>query len=340
MESQSHVVAVPRWTLGLHIIQLLFAVIILGLSAYGISFISYNVLIYSLVVCLCTFGVVIYMLVASTIAPKVYNMWAFLALNIWMIVFWIVQFSLVASLASLWHISCSYDVYYGERCTYGKRDLGGLEKRETTTYQAYYGALVAGALFGAAEFVLWLVVLIIFSIHLNRHRLSGAPSAPPPVYSGGPGVPLEKIETQPQASPYTAPYQQPNGQVNGQSQYNQPQPSQQQPTPQPNQPHFTQQPAPPQFTTPYTEPPAPVNRDVGGISPLSTTSESYNAAELAGPHPGGYNVSELSSTEHSSVQNGSTQYSTMQRSTMSHSSTQHSSTQHTEAAELSNGQYR
>ena len=166
--------------------------------------------------------------------------------------------------------------------------------------------------------VLWVAVLIIFSIHLNRHRLSGAPSAPPPVYSSGLAVPLEKVEAQPQALPYTAPTQQPNGQANGQPQFNQS-----------NQPQFTQQPAPPQFTTPYTQAPPPVNRDIGGISPLSTTSDAYNATELASPqHNEGYNVSELSSTEH-----GSTQHSTMQRSTMSYSSTQH-----TGAAELGGGQ--
>ena len=92
------------------------------------------------------------MLVASTATPKAYNMWAFLALDIWMIVFWIVQFPLVANLASLWgSLSCGYSAFYGEYCTYGKRDLSGFEKRETTTYHAYYGALIAGALFGAAE---------------------------------------------------------------------------------------------------------------------------------------------------------------------------------------------
>ena len=91
------------------------------------------------------------MLVASTATPKAYNMWAFLALNIWMIIFWIVQFPLVANLASLWHLSCTYDPFYGEFCTFGKRDLSGLEKRTPTTYDTYYGALVAGALFGAAE---------------------------------------------------------------------------------------------------------------------------------------------------------------------------------------------
>jgi len=91
------------------------------------------------------------MLVASTATPKAYNMWAFLALDIWMVIFWIVQFSLVANLAALWNISCSYDPFFGSSCTYGKRDLSGLEKRGVTTYRAYYGALAAGAFFGAVE---------------------------------------------------------------------------------------------------------------------------------------------------------------------------------------------
>ena len=45
-----HVLDTPRWTLIIHAIQAFLAIIILGLDAYGIRWISYNVLIYSLVV--------------------------------------------------------------------------------------------------------------------------------------------------------------------------------------------------------------------------------------------------------------------------------------------------
>lgn len=48
-EPPPHVVRVPRWTFAIHGVQALFAVIILGLDAYGIHWIAYNALIYSLV---------------------------------------------------------------------------------------------------------------------------------------------------------------------------------------------------------------------------------------------------------------------------------------------------
>jgi hypothetical protein len=46
----AHVLAVPQWTLIIHIVQAVVAIIILGLDAYGIRWIAYNALIFSLVV--------------------------------------------------------------------------------------------------------------------------------------------------------------------------------------------------------------------------------------------------------------------------------------------------
>ena len=45
----SNVLPLPRWTIIIHGVQLLFAVVILGLDAYGIRWIPYNALIFSLV---------------------------------------------------------------------------------------------------------------------------------------------------------------------------------------------------------------------------------------------------------------------------------------------------
>lgn len=45
-----NVVRVPRWTIALHAVQFIFAIIVLGLSAYGIAYVPYNALIFSLVV--------------------------------------------------------------------------------------------------------------------------------------------------------------------------------------------------------------------------------------------------------------------------------------------------
>jgi hypothetical protein len=46
----AHVLALPKWVLAIHAVQAVFAIIILGLDAYGIHYIAYNALIYSLVV--------------------------------------------------------------------------------------------------------------------------------------------------------------------------------------------------------------------------------------------------------------------------------------------------
>jgi hypothetical protein len=49
----AHVLALPKWVLAIHAVQAVFAIIILGLDAYGIHYIAYNALIYSLVVVSC-----------------------------------------------------------------------------------------------------------------------------------------------------------------------------------------------------------------------------------------------------------------------------------------------
>lgn len=69
-----------------------------------------------------------------------------------MLLFWIVDLGLVANLARLWS-GDGYYLSYGYAIDYSsfiKRNA--LAKRaESTTYQAYYGALAAGAVFAAVE---------------------------------------------------------------------------------------------------------------------------------------------------------------------------------------------
>lgn len=49
MPGEDDVVAVPTWTFGLRIAQIFPAIIVLGLNGFGVSFYSYNVLIFSIV---------------------------------------------------------------------------------------------------------------------------------------------------------------------------------------------------------------------------------------------------------------------------------------------------
>ena len=49
-EAPPHVLRVPKWVLAIYAVQAVFAIIVLGLDAYGIRWIAYNALIFSLVV--------------------------------------------------------------------------------------------------------------------------------------------------------------------------------------------------------------------------------------------------------------------------------------------------
>ncbi|ORY05264.1 hypothetical protein BCR34DRAFT_604552 [Clohesyomyces aquaticus] len=311
-ELPPHVLPLPRWTLVLHGAQIGLAIIILGLDAYGIRWIDYNALIYSLVCALCTLVVAIYMGVSTLFAHKAYNFWAFLALNIWMVIFWIVDLGLVANLAALWSApSCGYTYgYYYDyyTCTYGKRDMSSLAKRDSTTYSAYRGALVAGALFGALQFVLWTASLIMLALYIHRHRTNEASTASPPTYTAGAPsngqaapVGMEKYSgtAQPTQQGYPQQVQQP--------QYAQPvqqqQPQQQFVQQQPQQ--YVQQPAQPmynqaQYTSPYPQQQDPINR-AATVSPATTAggyaSPAPHTVELASPQQTGQpynpNVPEL-----------------------------------------------
>jgi hypothetical protein len=176
VEPPPHVLRVPKWVLAIHAVQAVFAIIILGLDAYGIRWIAYNALIFSLVVvriplhashlhrnnesstnmpqCICTLGVCAYLIASQLFLHALYNMYIAFAFHLWMLLFWVVDLGLVSNLARLWSGDYSYgfgyyyDSYYG----YRKRDTIVLSKREdSTTYEAYYGALAAGATFAAVQ---------------------------------------------------------------------------------------------------------------------------------------------------------------------------------------------
>jgi hypothetical protein len=100
-----------------------------------------------------TLGICIYIVATSLFLHKLYNMYIVLALHLLMVIFWIVDMGLVANLARIWSgPQCSYSYWTGNYyCSYGKRDLLNFDKREETTVKAYYGALAAGAFFGAVQ---------------------------------------------------------------------------------------------------------------------------------------------------------------------------------------------
>jgi hypothetical protein len=138
----------PRGFIAFKIFQLVISVAILGLAAYGIYFFSSNgvdltmfsvsehhlLLMLSLTVqAIISIIITIYTIVAMTGNLVIYNYWAILGLDILLIVFWIISFSLVAARIAPYFgdvnttAPCSYVYDY----TYYYKRAVHLTKRDT-----------------------------------------------------------------------------------------------------------------------------------------------------------------------------------------------------------------
>jgi len=91
-----------------------------------------------------TLGLLIYMAIVLTREPKYYNKWAFLSLDIFGTLMWLISFSLLGASAGggiLFYTSC-----YSYYC-FRKRDL---EKRYGG-YEGIYPSLVCATIIAAAQ---------------------------------------------------------------------------------------------------------------------------------------------------------------------------------------------
>lgn len=159
-------------------LQLVTALAILGLAAYGITYLSFDGIDLTLFTAISTMIITIYIIVAQTGAPIIYNYWAILGLDIFAIVFWIISFSLLASEVAGYSIvtySSSDCIYSSAGVCYYKRSqaLKNLEKRETTNVYTYRNAMAAASGLGGLEFIFFVVTLVMTAIGLHRHRQAG-----------------------------------------------------------------------------------------------------------------------------------------------------------------------
>ncbi|KAH8821484.1 hypothetical protein F5884DRAFT_89154 [Xylogone sp. PMI_703] len=174
---REHFLDTPKFLLGIRIAQLATAIAILGLSAYGVTFLSFDGDDLTLFTALATMIITVYVLVSTIWVPVLYNYWAILGLDIFAIVFWIISFSLLASevAAYSWVTNYDYtDCYYG----YCFKKRSGVEKRATTDVLTYRNAMAAASGLGGLEFILFVITLVVFSIRLHRHRQAGGHSMP------------------------------------------------------------------------------------------------------------------------------------------------------------------
>ncbi|KAK0656556.1 hypothetical protein B0T16DRAFT_452112 [Cercophora newfieldiana] len=192
---REHVPIYPKGFIALRIVQLVLAVLILALAAYGCAVLPTSGNIYMAVVCLFTIGIEIYYLVVHYSVPRSYNYWAVLGLEIFMVIMWLASFALLASEAAivmaLLDYTYSFSYYYFDEGAVG-------------------ACMATAAALGGIVFLLFITSLAIHGVRLHWHRAAGLhckPGVPPtlPAPATTPGG--EKIQSylqtypQPQAYP-------------------------------------------------------------------------------------------------------------------------------------------
>ncbi|RYP23822.1 hypothetical protein DL765_000899 [Monosporascus sp. GIB2] len=201
---KEHIPLYPRGFVALRIVQLIIGLVCLGLCGFGVAVLAFSGDSLMLFTAIATLIASIYCLVAHFGPPTAYNYWAILGLDIFLLVFWLASFALLAAqVAPL----LSYYSYYSS--TYS-------EYGYYTTYDAavltYAGILAGAAGLGGLEFILYIVSLSMHSVMVHRHRKAGLHCMPLesssyPAPAGG------KIEMQPplqQPHPQPAPVYHPN----------------------------------------------------------------------------------------------------------------------------------
>ncbi|KAF1913775.1 hypothetical protein BDU57DRAFT_580286 [Ampelomyces quisqualis] len=134
----------PFTTLWAHTLQLMLAIVIIGLDVYGIRYIAYSAL------ATCTIPVCIYLIAAHSYLKRLYSPYIASAYHVWMLMFWIIDLGLAANLVKLWTSpECDYNSEQGYPCVpLEKRAHKGVVLR---SYNTYHGTLVAGALLAGFE---------------------------------------------------------------------------------------------------------------------------------------------------------------------------------------------
>ncbi|ORY70205.1 uncharacterized protein BCR38DRAFT_319823, partial [Pseudomassariella vexata] len=191
----------PKGFIAVRILQLIITVVCLGLCGYGVTFLVFSGDALMLFTAVATLISCIYHLVAEFGSPNLYNYWAVMALDIFLLIFWLISFALLASqIAPVFDSYTSCDAY--DYCySYSLTDA-----------ELIYAACLAGAAgLGGLEFVLFIVSLAIHSVGVHRHRKAGlhnTPVASTTAHKGAPAATAasaggEKIQMQPQSQPYS-----------------------------------------------------------------------------------------------------------------------------------------
>jgi hypothetical protein len=115
LPGREHIPIYPTGFVTVRILQLIIAIICLGLTAYTVAVLPISGAALMLFTAIVSLGTSIYLLVAHFGPPKSYNYWAIMSLDIFHVLFWLVSFGLLAAQAAALFVlgsSYYYDDYY------------------------------------------------------------------------------------------------------------------------------------------------------------------------------------------------------------------------------------
>ncbi|KAG0635748.1 hypothetical protein HOY80DRAFT_980515 [Tuber brumale] len=183
--SDQHVVDQPPWLKFIRIAQVSLSLLIIALAAFALSAIPYGNTFgtfgFNIFTCLFTIIVGAYLLITPLRAPKLYNCWAALVLEIFGVIFWLSAFATLASWASLGLLTvgalrkrdAKKSSSSSSNNNFGSDYLDSLTKDAEARYARYKaGWRCAGAAagLGGIVWILFMITLITYSIFLHRHR--------------------------------------------------------------------------------------------------------------------------------------------------------------------------
>ncbi|ORY05266.1 hypothetical protein BCR34DRAFT_604554 [Clohesyomyces aquaticus] len=179
-QNQDHIVKVPTWYKFLIGGEILLAIVVLGLAAYGATFNDWfggdGFAIFCAIAILLTHG---YYLLSTIFFPAAYNCWVLLILFVFQVIWWLSCWASLAAWAATYNISIggmSIGDAVDQVLNCKVDDYGNLvDCPSEGDRKSHRNAMAAAAGIAALNWVLIIVSLVVFSLALHHHRTSGAP---------------------------------------------------------------------------------------------------------------------------------------------------------------------
>lgn len=171
----------PFWLQIVRGIQLLLAVVTLGLSAYALSVVGgysgYGLNIFTTIV---TIFYIAYIITSSFIAPNMYNIWTSLALQAFLCIFWLATFGTLAAASVAYSIDDSFDHYDSDEWFYSVHTGDYVSAETAKVVVNTTKASAALTAFIWVSFVATLIYTSMFPQPQHSEKPSSNPSQPYP----------------------------------------------------------------------------------------------------------------------------------------------------------------